>query len=452
MNMRRPATRLHRQTTAENPDNLWDTEPGQRHDKSRRTMLFRLRLILRRYRRIWLRILIVYAAFVLTWDTLGLVRAPSTQRVASSSYRPDRSERFFIASIHWNNEVILRSHWNHAVLDLVRYLGPEHTYVAVLESGSWDNSKGALRELEEDLTSLNAPHAIVLEDTTHQDELSRVPPIGEEGWVWTPRNQKELRRIPYLAKLRNRVMDMMDLANDTDARPFTKVLWVNDVVFTVDDVRTLLSTNGGDYAAACSLDFSKPPLYYDTFALRDISGEKPVMQTWPYFLSSKSRSALISSQPVPVESCWNGIVALDAAPFLALRPPRFRGIPDTLAALHLEGSECCLIHIDNPLSTTKGVWLNPLVRVGYNPDAYDIVKASANNPWPSFHARLTGLWYNRWARWTGAPRRVLERLTVRSRLKQWKALSPADESRVELGQHCLINEMQVLVHNGWKHV
>lgn len=73
-------------------------------------------------------------------------------------------------------------------------------------------------------------------------------------------------------------MDMMARANDTDDRPFRRVLWVNDVVFTVDDVCTLLTTNAGDYAAACSLDFSKPPLYYDTVALREISREKPVMQ------------------------------------------------------------------------------------------------------------------------------------------------------------------------------
>lgn len=128
-------------------------------------------------------------------------------------------------------------------------------------------------------------------------------------------------------------------------------------------------------------------------------------------------------------------MALDAEPFLVSHPPRFCGIPDSLAALHLEGSECCLIHIDNPLSATKGVWLNPLLRVGYNPDACGVVEASANHPWPSFHARVTRLWYNTWARLTGAPRHVLEQLTVRSRLKQWKSGAPALESREELGQH-----------------
>ena len=70
---------------------------------------------------------------------------------------------------------------------------------------------------------------------------------------------------------------------------------------------TLLDTRDGDYAAACSLDFMKPPNYYDTFALRDSTGHEAVMPTFPYFRSSASRNAMIRGHPVPVTSCWNGI-------------------------------------------------------------------------------------------------------------------------------------------------
>lgn len=70
---------------------------------------------------------------------------------------------------------------------------------------------------------------------------------------------------------------------------------------------SLLETNGGTYGAACSMDYSKPPLYYDTFALRDSKGDEHVMQTWPYFRSASSRNALLKMSPVPVKSCWNGI-------------------------------------------------------------------------------------------------------------------------------------------------
>jgi hypothetical protein len=73
------------------------------------------------------------------------------------------------------------------------------------------------------------------------------------------------------------------------------------------DVQRLLDTRGGDYAAACSLDFSKPPAFYDTFALRDSDDHAALMQSWPYFRSRASRDALKASEPVPVTSCWNGI-------------------------------------------------------------------------------------------------------------------------------------------------
>jgi hypothetical protein len=107
-----------------------------------------------------------------------------------------------------------------------------------------------------------------------------------------------------------------------------------------------------------------------------------------------------ANQPVPVQSCWNGVgkrrldsppceintvfsfvdlhlttvpVAFDASPFYNPDPLRFRGIPDSLALHHLEGSECCLIHADNPQSASKGLWLNPNVRIGYDANAYSTI-------------------------------------------------------------------------------
>jgi len=237
-----------------------------------------------------------------------------------------------------------------------------------------------------------------------------------------------------------------------------------------EDVQRLLETRGGDYAAACSLDFSKPPAFYDTFALRDSDGHAALMQSWPYFRSRASRDALKASEPVPVTSCWNGIgkiqslkalinqfktltqqpVAMNAAPFYAdTNPLRFRGISDSLAKSHLEGSECCLVHTDNSLSTPKGVWLNPNVRVGYNSHAYDLVNPRdiRANTWVGTATVLHGSWENRILRWLTTT--WFEESTVGRRVRTWQALG---EEREETGVACLINEMQVLVANGWAHV
>lgn len=144
---------------------------------------------------------------------------------------------------------------------------------------------------------------------------------------------------------------------------------------------------------------------------------------------------------------------MDAAPFYdTVAPLRFRGIADSLAAAHLEGSECCLIHADNPLSAKKGVWLNPNVRVGYDGKAYEAVHPQQHGQkgtWPSTSQVLWGLWENRLRRWFTTD--ALKTWIVRRRLRRWEKQDPS-EQRVENGMFCLINEMQVLVANGWAHV
>ena len=165
---------------------------------------------------------------------------------------------------------------------------------------------------------------------------------------------------------------------------------------------------------------------------------------------------------VPVASCWNGmgiaalilqndgytnvsVVAMSASPFLASPPLRFRGIPDSLAEYHLEGSECCLIHRDNPLSVEKGVYLNPLVRVGYSGPAYTATHPMIN--WLSVKRILQGLWVNRLRRWGITT--WLKEAVVRRRIESWRVLGARNEER---GGICIINEMQILHRYGWAHV
>lgn len=137
---------------------------------------------------------------------------------------------------------------------------------------------------------------------------------------------------------------------------------------------------------------------------------------------------------------------MPTAPFLHPYNLRFRGISDSLAKYHLEGSECCLIHADNPKGS-DGVFLNPRVRVGYNGPAYHLTNPN-DRSWLSSFQILRGLWENRIRRWLTSP--MIKEWTVRSRVKEWKTNEKTHKT--EPGVHCLINEMQVLVENGWAHV
>lgn len=141
-----------------------------------------------------------------------------------------KKERVYIASIHWNNGDVLRSNWNRAVLNLVTLFGRDNIYISIFESGSWDDSKEVLRELDAELNKLGVRRTVLLDPTTHADEIATTP--GPEGWIETPRGRKELRRIPYLSRLRNlSLKPMWDMANNGEK--FDKVLFLNDVVFDV---------------------------------------------------------------------------------------------------------------------------------------------------------------------------------------------------------------------------
>lgn len=239
-----------------------------------------------------------------TWHTNQIILQNSHKIAQSHHHHNIYQGRIFITSLHWNNEAILPS-WSEELVKLVEVLGRENVFISIFESGSWDASKSLLGELDEKLVDMDVKRNITLGEGTHEEFVSQRSG-KEEGWVRTNRGKQEMRRIPYLAKLRNQGLSELERLSEAGTG-FDKVLFLGDVVFRVEDVLTLLETNEGEYAAACSLDFLKAPAFYDTFALRDSEGYEYVTQTWPFFRSQESRRAMKMMEPVKVRSCWNGI-------------------------------------------------------------------------------------------------------------------------------------------------
>jgi hypothetical protein len=172
-----------------------------------------------------------------------------------------------------------------------------------------------LRDLHHELEALGVRSRFVLDETSHEDIVKARPTAAHEGWIKIEKSGFEsfgvnrgdyaLRRIHYLAQLRNKVFEPLE-EMARKGEKFDRILFLNDVVYSADDILNLLQTRDGKYAAACSLDFESPPAFYDTFALRDHDGYPAMMQTWPFFRSEASRQAVIANGPVPVRSCWNG--------------------------------------------------------------------------------------------------------------------------------------------------
>lgn len=141
-----------------------------------------------------------------------------------------KGERIYIAAMHFNDGALLRSHWLNAMLNLTEALGPENIFISIYESGSWDDTKMLLEWFDGELERRQVPHRIEMSDTTHQEEIKSE--VRGVGWVDTPKGERALRRIPFLSKMRNKtIKDLVDL--NSQGTHFDKVLFVNDVVFTV---------------------------------------------------------------------------------------------------------------------------------------------------------------------------------------------------------------------------
>jgi len=222
--------------------------------------------------------------------------------------------------------------------------------------------------------------------------------------VTLPTGEQYLKRIAYLAEVRNRALrPLEDPESPASGITFDKLLYINDVVFDpVDAANLLLSTNVDDdgkaqYRAACATDFIMPFKFYDTFGTRDLEGYSIGVPIFPWFSNAGSagsrQDVLLQTDAVRVRSCWGGMVAFDALFFQhqnsstgikdnfsagSLTVPGFEGDRQRVVRFRSDldpfwdSSECCLIHADlqeprgHDLSAPTGVYINPYVRVAYD--------------------------------------------------------------------------------------
>jgi hypothetical protein len=273
----------------------------------------------------------------------------STDFVLTSEQRQSIG-KVFIASNLRNSVDLIRGPWGQAVKDLVSILSADSVFLSVFEDNSVDGTDIALHELADELeckssviTSVHTP--LFLNDTP------------TEGWVTLRSGQRVMRRVPYLASLRNKVLEPLTPEYD-------RILFINDVAFSAKDALTLLLTENGKYSTACGFDFINPFKFYDTWATRDSSGQVLGIPIYPFFGPGKSRDQLASGQVVSVRSCWSGIVAFNAGPF-------HDGLKFRAADLGWEASECCLINADIDSNKT---FMNPAVRVAYDEFTYRTLK------------------------------------------------------------------------------
>jgi hypothetical protein len=184
-----------------------------------------------------------------------------------------------------------------------------------------------------------------------------VPSTGELG----------IKRITYLSEVRNRMMAPLDPPPSVESRPanyavnhtttrFDKILFLNDIYYRPEDAMHLLfstnynrATNRSEYLANCAMDFIRGGTLYDSFVIRDLDGYEISWFLYPWFTiygTGQSRKDILAQKDaVRVRSCWSGLAAYDATPFLR---------SDVLAGNAAESSEVPK-HKETSKNTLKGI-------------------------------------------------------------------------------------------------
>lgn len=243
-----------------------------------------------------------------------------------------------------------------SIVEAIRFLGPEHCVLSIVEGRSDDGTYEVLAALRAELAAL---HIRFYLDTNSIDPKA-------EG----------TNRIVALSELRNQALKPLTqtsaAADEPQYAEDTIILFVNDVALCAEDLLELLFQHVTQSAhMTCAFDWQwSGTCFYDSWVSRSMAGnlffEIPQDAKWDYFQSMFFDDPLNKRRydaflPVQVYSCWGGMVTLDARPFVN-RQLRFRAS---------DAGEC---YMGEPTLLAKDMWrlgigkiaAIPTVNVAYN--------------------------------------------------------------------------------------
>lgn len=293
--------------------------------------------------------------------------------------------RFFIAGNLYNSENVL-PYYTRELDRFIHHVGESNVFVSIVEDHSEDQT----------------PHLL-------QNWASRLDRAGVSNQILTsfPVPKKEgLNRIERLAFLRNAALQpFFDPKSGfaSNIRPGDRIIFINDIFFFMEDILILADVAKEKDTAACSVDFGQYGLY-DTWVLRDVRG-RSVEHIYPHFISPNDQELWSEKRPVPVFSCWNGAVVMDAQllkyftnHLLAHQPfktiptfktthPSLPNLPSPTAGLQFRASskdecyssECFLLWLDlRQVDRNISLYMHPKAIVTYSLTSF--------LAWKEFHA------------------------------------------------------------------
>jgi len=274
-----------------------------------------------------------------------------------------KNTTFYIASNVVNVKNIIENYIQQ-LKNLINYLGESNVVISIVENGdSKDNTRTVLKDFQNYLAEKKVLNKFYLE---------RV--IEDPRKIREPFSKYSRLRIEYFANLRNKCLEFLYELPNIDFNN-TIIIFLNDIVFSYEDIINLLSTNKEDFDVVCGLDMNDNT-FYDRWVSIDLEGDG-LTKYFPFFMNKEGQDLVINHKPIRVFSCWNGVIAFRALP-LKDKKVQFRyKLNYTMPKYSLNNpakdyyeSECTFFNIDLfSLGYTKK-FINPDVRVTYKHQYY----------------------------------------------------------------------------------
>jgi len=291
----------------------------------------------------WLILLILLRIAIYFYDIKYWINFTDQQKLLSFNPNTNNTNKnntkYYISAVVYNMESIIKD-WIEEMKKLIDYLGPENVIVSINENGdSEDKTRKYLNFFENYLIN----HKVINSINTKKIE-----------------EKKDLDRIRFLARLRNKSLDLLYNIGGLDFSN-TKIIFFNDIIYRYEDIIKLILTNNGNYDAVCGMDYYES--FYDTWASIGLDG-KQFRRYFPYMYNKEQQDAYINGEIIRTFSCWNGVTIINAKPFEDRNKLFFRN------GRKLRQSECTLLHADMYFMGYRKVFVNTQIAVSYTYEYY----------------------------------------------------------------------------------
>ena len=236
----------------------------------------------------------------------------SPSDVLPNSIKTSRPMYFFALNLH-QRASLLPSLFG-AIIETMRFLGPQNCALSVIEGRSDDGTFEILLSLREEIECMGAKYYFNTADID--------PPAADRI--------RSGDRVKALAELRNQALQpLMDCYHKGSSTDGTTIIFLNDVAICSEDILELVHQRHYQKAdMTCGMDWTyvgSDPTFYDVWIARGMNGdtffEIPEDGSWDsawniFWNNPTALERVWAGMPFQVFSCWNGAAAFTAKPFL----------------------------------------------------------------------------------------------------------------------------------------